>query len=144
MLFVELSYFVVFSEEPLLQLVYFTYRSYCFGYWLPGFNLIATVELFVEMFLLLLPFSDVEHFAFVPLEGSFFESVMLEVSFLQGFGGRGQDVVATQPSQEVGVLVELVMFEELIKHDASRGQAVVRVVLEVRVTVLVSADLLSA
>lgn len=40
--------------------------------------------------------------------------------------------------------MELVVFEELIEDDASRGQAVVRVVLEVSVAVLVSADLLSA
>ena len=69
---------------------------------------------------------------------------MLQVRFLEGFRGRREDVLLAKPGQKVGVLVELVILEELVQDYASSGQPMVRVILIVIVTKAIGADTFTA
>jgi len=101
------------------------------------------LRLSVELLLLTVPLFDYLQLLGVPLNSSFDKRVMFQVELLQFFWSWRYQLVAAEPADEVRVDVEFVRVVELIEHNSTRWQPMVRVVLVILVSKLINTDFLT-
>ena len=95
----------------------------------------------IELVLFRLPSFDHVDLLVVPFDTTFYKGVVLDVELFQGLWSRGNLLVATKPTEEVRVLLELVvLLVEVIKHNSTSWDTMIREVLEVGVAKLICSD----